>query len=76
MANYKKYWTFTVEGRGHFPIDMLRYDRCCPYEQEDVQWMSGTNQRSAKMISHMGPPTVDRWKSFSWDVDLLKEHKA
>jgi hypothetical protein len=76
MANYKKYWTFTVEGRGEFPLDMLRYDRCCPDCQEDVHWMMGTNQRSAQMISHVGPPTAARWVSFGWTVDLLKEHRA
>lgn len=27
---------FTVVGHGAFPIDMLRYDRCCPQEQVDV----------------------------------------
>jgi hypothetical protein len=76
MANYKKYWTFTVEGQGAFPNDMLRYDRCCPCEQEDVHWMEGTDRRSAKMISYARPPEPARWNSFGWTVDLLKEHRA
>lgn len=72
----KKYWTFVVEGRGHFPTDMLRRDRCCPYQQEDVGWMDGTHMRSVKLISHVGPPNVERWGSFDWSVDLIKEEKA
>jgi len=76
MTNFKKYWTFTVEGRGAFPTDMLRYDRCCPYAQEDVSWMEGLEPRSVKLISHVGPPEQARWNSFGWSVDLLKEHRA
>lgn len=74
--NYKKYWTFTVEGSGAFPTDMLRYDRCCPHRQEDVHWMSGKEMRSVELISHVGPPQAERWASFGWSVDLLKEHRA
>ena len=78
MSNYKKYWTFVVEGQGEFPVDMLRYDRCCPYQQEDVSWcfLSGKNKRSAMMISHAKPPQVERWNSFGWSVDMVKENKA
>ena len=28
--------TFTVEGHGYFPMDMLRYDSCCPVRPDDV----------------------------------------
>lgn len=28
--------TFQVSGRGAFPMDMLRYDRCCPVRPDDV----------------------------------------
>jgi len=27
---------FTVEGHGYFPMDMLRYDSCCPFRSDDV----------------------------------------
>jgi hypothetical protein len=76
VSNFKKYWTFVVEGRGSFPIDMLRYDRCTPYEQEDVHWMEGTVQRSCKLVSHVAPPTKERWNSFGWSVDMVKEYRA
>jgi hypothetical protein len=68
-----KHWTFVVEGSGHFPMDMLRYDRCCPFDWKDVHWMEGTNKRSVMMISHVGPPTDARWNSFGWTVDMVKK---
>jgi hypothetical protein len=71
----KKFWTFVVEGQGAFPTDMLRYDRCTPYQQEDVHWMTGTAPRSAMMVSHVGEPTPARWASFGWTVDMIKVHK-
>ena len=69
------YWTFVVEGSGKFPLDMLRYDRCCPFQQEDVNWMESEGRRSAMMLSYKGPPTVERWRSFGWTVDLIKKDK-
>src|SRR4051812_9610916 len=68
----KKVYTFVVEGRGAFPTDMLRYDRCTPYAQEDVHWMEGTANRSVKMVSDR-EPTPARWLSFGWSVDLIKK---
>ena len=73
-----RYWTFVVEGSGAFPVDMLRYDRCCPYEQEDVSWcfLSGNANRSAKMVSWVGPPEAARWNSFGWTVDMVREYRS
>ena len=31
---------FTVSGNGHFPLDMLRYDRVGPAQPEDYSWMN------------------------------------
>ena len=77
MANYKKYWTFVVEGSGAFPMDMLRYDHCCPYQQEDVHWISGgPGNRSVKLVSYVGTPTPERWRSFGWSVDMVQEHRV
>lgn len=70
-----KHWTFVVEGQGSFPMDMLRYDRCTPYQSEDVHWMEGKAHRSAMMVSHVGPPTPERWQSFGWSVDMVKLHR-
>lgn len=71
----KKYWTFVVEGEGAFPLDMLWYDRCRPYQQGDTHWMLGNGRRSAMMVSSTKPPTPERWASFGWTVDMVKEHR-
>jgi len=73
----KKARQFTVRGRGPFPLDMLRYDRCYPYSQVDsrVLELSLTdNDRSAWLTvtletGESGAPTVSRWTEFGWWVD-------
>lgn len=76
---------FVVTGRGRFPIDMLRYDCCVPAQLEDVskiersmddgvQTASRPNQeRSIRLRRYAvgsALPTLDRWKSFGWEVVL------
>lgn len=74
-ANY--IFSFTVEGAGDFPFDMLRFDRCWPATGHDVSQVTATfaadgafpPKRQIKMASvQRGGPTVDRWKSFGWTV--------
>jgi len=68
------YHRFTVEGSGHFPHDMLRYDGCWPSTSEDVVAMDfeedGMRRRvTLTTIGHKDrTATVARWKSFGWDV--------
>lgn len=67
-----KMFEFMVEGQGHFPVDMLRYDACWPVTSEDVCRMPlGTIRKleivKVRMASHRAP-TVDRWASFGWRV--------
>ena len=68
----------TVAGNGTFPIDMLRYDRCCPASETDAQKISNTflrpldreKQRIVLVrhsVNNIGP-TVGRWASFGWAV--------
>ena len=63
----------TVEGRGDFPWDMLRYDRCVPYTGEDASKMDRISLETRTIRLQMysvvpAGPTVDRWKSFGWTV--------
>jgi hypothetical protein len=62
------YW---VTGRGHFPFDMLRYDRCWPCTGEDAILID-YNQRNREPRSiHLRSyqmPTIGRWSSFLWSV--------
>ena len=68
------YHRFTVEGSGHFPHDMLRYDGCWPSTGEDVVSMDfeedGMRRRvTLTTIGHKDrTATVDRWRSFGWNV--------
>jgi hypothetical protein len=71
-----KLYTFTVEGNGEFPYDMLRYDQCWPKsEASDVYKMSAhplgnlaRTTRSVTLVSIKEKPTVARWESFGWKV--------
>ena len=74
--------TFTVTGRLSFPIDMLRYDQCWPYSQEDASkihaFTDGSMGRLAETSitlcrwteARNGKPTADRWSSFGWKIDM------
>jgi hypothetical protein len=66
---------FTVTGRGKFPLDMLRYDRCYPATEPDVgviEWSSWPRKREHFKVDLVKPdggePTVARWDSFGWKV--------
>lgn len=80
---------FTVEGRGKFPLDMLRYDHCWPADQDSVQSIHFSLERTQKRAD--GPraivllrdvfdkgaePQVERWLSFSWRVTSVLSAKA
>ena len=73
---------FEVTGRGHFPIDMLRYDRCFPADAESSAAI-GTEMpnlyvnRTVRLV-RVGPSivvaeriTLKRWESFGWKVQHL-----
>ena len=80
---------FTVEGRGEFPLDMLRYDQCWPRGPEDAAKMEasyaselldvvkdhGLGRRTIDLATIIRPgyPTVDRWASFGWVVTTVAD---
>lgn len=65
--------TFTVRGKGTFPADMLRYDKCWPATMDDaaviaeVLAMPVVGVVNIKLTTCI-EPTPDRWKSFGWHV--------
>lgn len=73
----KRRYHYVVTGRGHFPTDMLRYDRAWPADQEsaslvDLYHYSNNIEerralRSIRLNSYT-EPTIDRWSSFGWSV--------
>lgn len=79
---------FTVRPKrvlsGGFPVDMLRYDRCFPYSEQDsvkisyflsryirddVETMREMLGKGIKLTSdHNFEPTLGRWESFGWTI--------
>lgn len=63
---------FIVEGKGSFPIDMLRYDGCVPERACDSLLIEASiRHESIEGAIHLrGPrsPEKDRWNSFGWVV--------
>lgn len=65
--------TFTVEGAGEFPIDMLRYDYCWPKQSKDSTAINASFQRQPHVrrqvtLATNGYVTTERWESFGWKV--------
>jgi hypothetical protein len=61
------YW---VTGRGHFPFDMLRHDKCWPCTSSDAASLAYYNKEEPRSI-HLRSyqmPTEGRWSSFLWSV--------
>lgn len=71
-------FTFTVEGSGVFPYDMLRYDNCWPYSEGqdspllDAYYAKGLRRVVLETCAESAP-TVGRWESFTWCVIGLGE---
>lgn len=80
--------TYVAEGRGSFPIDMLRYDSAWPASESDAARImrtldySDTLQVNRPQVQIMlrraqvdvrSMPAVDRWRSFGWRVALTSE---
>jgi len=74
-----------IDGRGHFPLDMLRHDQCVPVN------FTITEDCRAKLIEGLGNKlvvarckqtraldafTVDRWQSFCWNITTIDCEKV
>jgi len=68
-----------VEGSGSFPHDMLRYDSCIPAHESEMHKLTMSfrdrpeylQPRRVELIRYSTngeQPTIDRWKSFGWNV--------
>lgn len=74
-----------VQGRGTFPIDMLRYDRCSPFRESDSAMMDGhQGERTVEVIAireganrnaNYRPFCAERWQSFGWRIiDIRRDN--
>ena len=60
-----------VVGSDDFPLDMLRYDSCYPFNEEDVSSLdSDSYERRAIVVARDDgrPFALERWHSFCWEV--------
>jgi hypothetical protein len=65
--------TYTVEGRGEFPADMLRRDGAAPTDAASRMAMERVGidlplRRVTLTSAYRGAPLVARWNSFGWKV--------
>jgi hypothetical protein len=67
-----------IKGRGEFPVDMLRYDRCAPYTEQGAYELRDTiakgdgHQWELTVVRYVTTKTakwsIDRWQSFGVDI--------
>lgn len=73
---------FVVEGRGSFPLDMLRRDECFPASTADAvrldQTLPSGPRRKVTLVHRCArrwwEPTAGRWESFGWKVVEVNQH--
>jgi hypothetical protein len=74
----KRFYKFTVTGKGRFPIDMLRHDQCFPLTTGDAQFFENSlDPELPRALRHIElgavadggfRPTEGRWDSFGWHI--------
>lgn len=76
MRTHPKVYTYSVNGSGRFPVDMLRYDAAWPASSTDASLLADriedpyhckTKAEPIRLQSHRAP-TIGRWQSFLWGV--------
>ncbi len=61
--------TFSVEGRGPFPSDMLRHSMAWPEGSDDAAKLAGCERRVVVLTAHKSRYVAPaRWESFGWRV--------
>jgi hypothetical protein len=73
MNVFDKPALFVVEGKGTFPIDMLRHDVANPADAEAVEGIQNVDRvKGSRQIrlrtARYRYITSDRWNSFGWTV--------
>ena len=73
--------TFTVDGTGQFPADMLRWDRCYPVDTTSAMGIVTTDRlrdvpvRLATVREDTDLHITElRWQSFGWTVTSIEHH--
>jgi len=79
----KYYFQITVNGRGAFPIDMLRYSQIYPMTPQDVTNIEygGTINRPVTVCMDdksmgMAMNCIERFASFGWVGEITNEERV
>lgn len=81
-----KYRSYAVViGQTTFPIDMLRYDECRPFQEQDSRVIEDVTRFGGDMPKYVilerfhvdAKPrwTPGRWESFGWRMRLLRSRE-
>jgi hypothetical protein len=81
-----KTYIWSVNGRGAFPLDMLRFDACYPATSADVDAIqrsldplerreAGSKGFSVTLRSQIAGAEEARWNSFGWRVSDKREER-
>lgn len=69
-----------IQGKGEFPMDMLRYDSCCPNSERDSMLIADTfgrlrNGRWSICVRSASENkwTVGRWESFGVKITAYSD---
>jgi len=89
MAIRNKYYEVTVNGRGKFPLDMLRYSRAFPVTEADAATMEFDSnnredyrrRRTVRIGLHAGNYLTAfnccrRFESFGWKAEVTFEERV
>jgi hypothetical protein len=67
--------TITVEGKGIFPVDMLRWDQAAPvYPNDAANILEPRARRTVRLNCYVRSATNARWESFGWNVIETEYH--
>jgi len=63
-------WEFIVQGKGGFPLDMLRYDYCYPMLESEISSLNNFLRDSTviSLKTEKRNITPKRWESFCWKI--------
>ena len=69
-------WEIVVEGKGVFPFDMLRYDKCYPVFESEATMMRHDSfpydrKSQVTLKTKNDSVTPRRWQSFLWNIVQL-----
>lgn len=74
MSTFAHRAEIIVPARRKFPLDMLRYDRCCPDRQDDVSRLEdaleyredGSPSELVIRVVRISPSKVNPWTEARW----------